>query len=744
MSVKPTIQRFSVFCLAILVLSIASVCVAQTCEDYSDFIHVIGALHRENNGPSGAISTVMAKSGNTICTSAGSYISLIDVSAPETPVLQDWVRLWDNSVWDEIRGMAFFGDYVLVNSNSFFTVVQVDNIAEPTVVGVLPLDNSGGGGDIAFSGTLALVARGNAGVAVIDLSDPSSPDHLMTIPQGGSISNLTISGEHLFITDAGPVLNIFNISDPLMPFLEGSTPLIASGSDVVIDGNLALVCHGYNGGLELIDITTMSAPLSIGSLLLPDEPNHIDVAGNSAVLGCYDGQLVVVDIQTPANPELTARFPVPGYGSALTAAGDLVFLASDWTILTVVDLGNRTNAPTTAELGQIQAFSVLDVVDDRAYVGEGKTFRIFDVSTPSSPFSLGEVSVAGNIKDIDVVGNIAYVGDDFAGLHLIDVSAPTAPSVMGEAYIPGYFEGLDVAGNYVYLACEQIGVTVVDASNPADPYIIAWVGTADEADDIQVVGTTAYVADSQGGLHILDVSNPNDPVLLGLTGVPDGIHSLAVAGTTVFAGSYNGLWSIDVSNPARPEILDYEAAVLDAGSIVLSGTNAYVNQGRGGAAVVDVSDPAAMLLLGATAGSEQTGYQDYGNNDIANAGDYVFYIDRGVMVISPLQCGSSAAAGGPQIMAVPVVLMQNFPNPFNPSTTIAFELAQEQPVSLRIYDLQGRLVRTLADGEMTGAGPHQATWQGKDGAGQTVAAGIYLYELVTPTVQQVRRMTLIK
>jgi len=69
------------------------------------------------------------------------------------------------------------------------------------------------------------------------------------------------------------------------------------------------------------------------------------------------------------------------------------------------------------------------------------------------------------------------------------------------------------------------------------------------------------------------------------------------------------------------------------------------------------------------------------------------------------------------------------PNPFNPRTTLAFELAGKQQVTLQIHDAAGRLVRTLLH-ESRAAGKHAVPWDGKDEAGRSLASGVYYVSLV--------------
>jgi len=96
----------------------------------------------------------------------------------------------------------------------------------------------------------------------------------------------------------------------------------------------------------------------------------------------------------------------------------------------------------------------------------------------------------------------------------------------------------------------------------------------------------------------------------------------------------------------------------------------------------------------------------------------------------------------PQFSGV-AALRQNVPNPFNPSTTIAFALTQSSHVSLKVYDLAGRLVRVLAEDDRP-AGDYTVKWDGKDGSGHAAASGVYFYQLETGATVLSRRMTLMK
>lgn len=89
------------------------------------------------------------------------------------------------------------------------------------------------------------------------------------------------------------------------------------------------------------------------------------------------------------------------------------------------------------------------------------------------------------------------------------------------------------------------------------------------------------------------------------------------------------------------------------------------------------------------------------------------------------------------------LLGQNYPNPFNPETTIRFQLPESQQVALRIYDIQGRLVRVLAAHTFE-AGEHQLRWDGRNDQGVSVASGVYFYRFQAGEYIQTKKMMLMR
>lgn len=103
----------------------------------------------------------------------------------------------------------------------------------------------------------------------------------------------------------------------------------------------------------------------------------------------------------------------------------------------------------------------------------------------------------------------------------------------------------------------------------------------------------------------------------------------------------------------------------------------------------------------------------------------------------------SVANTDEDIDSLPKVTSKIYPNPFNPETTISFNIPKPGKVNLSIYNIKGQLVKTLLD-EETSAGTHSLVWNGKDERGKSVASGIYFSKIKTDADIQTKKMLLMK
>lgn len=120
-------------------------------------------------------------------------------------------------------------------------------------------------------------------------------------------------------------------------------------------------------------------------------------------------------------------------------------------------------------------------------------------------------------------------------------------------------------------------------------------------------------------------------------------------------------------------------------------------------------------------------------------------LKKGTYAFFVLEWGDiSVSVEFPNIVPDQFSLDQNYPNPFNPSTTIKFHVPSQSPVTIKIFDIVGREIRTLIGGTPYKAGNHEVVWDGKDNAGATVSTGTYFYRMDADKFSVTRKMMVLK
>jgi hypothetical protein len=92
---------------------------------------------------------------------------------------------------------------------------------------------------------------------------------------------------------------------------------------------------------------------------------------------------------------------------------------------------------------------------------------------------------------------------------------------------------------------------------------------------------------------------------------------------------------------------------------------------------------------------------------------------------------------------VDFTLSQNYPNPFNPVTAIHYDLPEDALVNITIYDMMGRIVKTMVNAQQN-AGYKSVIWDATNNAGQPVSAGLYLYTIQAGAFRQTKKMVMLK
>jgi hypothetical protein len=330
-----------------------------------------------------------------------------------------------------------------------------------------------------------------------------------------------------------------------------------------------------------------------------------------------------------------------------------------------------------------------------AYFGSGTALVVADVSTPSTPHVVGDVTLPDFIDGVAVSGGYAYVADYEGGLRVIDVSTPSAPVEVGSYDTPGYAIGVAVAGSYAYVADYEGGLRVIDVSTPSAPVEVGYVGTPGHALGVAVADGYAYVAAGYEGLRVIDVSTPSTPVEVGLVDTPGYARGVAVAGDHAYVAAHGaGLRVIDVSTPSAPVEVGFVGTPGEANDVAVSGGYAYVADDD--LRVVDVSTPSAPVEVGFVDSPGDA-------HGVAVAGAYAYVAAHdGLRVIdvstpsSPVEVGSYDTPG--YAIGVAVAGSYAYVAASNAGLRVIDVSTPSEPVEVGSYDTPGYAIGVAVAG----------------------------------------------
>jgi hypothetical protein len=477
---------------------------------------------------------------------------------------------------------------------------------DPQAVGRWPGFNRDAVLDICLSGNRAYLAAEQAGLIIMDVTDPSHRVRLGSIDTGGSTARVLLRETTAFVTDGNEGLQMFDVGDAQNGRRLGALRM-AHASALALAGEMAAVTTGTNG-LALIDISNVREPKLLGSIGLTNSTGDVvgaydvSLSGDYALVACDFFGLRIVDIRNPAEPVLVASLPALT-ASRIVVQGNRAFMVGYFLkALKVLDISDPLNI---RELGQYKVpggASALAVSGSRAFIGhapEGTT--IVDFSDPTHLVRIGTNVPTANAQALTVANEIIYSGD-YYGSFAWDLSNPAKPQFLGadEAQIGNAFN-VAINGDIAYLADFFGGFQIIDIHDSSNPVRLANMDFPGYEWDVKVTNKIAYIAAGQTGLAIVDVADPAQPKTIGQYGQLTNVFkalTVTVRDNTAFVGDFNQLVIIDVNTPASPKKL---AAFPTSGlvlSVALEDNLAFVAGDQGFMRVLDIANLKAPKTIG--------------------------------------------------------------------------------------------------------------------------------------------------
>jgi hypothetical protein len=436
-------------------------------------------------------------------------------------------------------------------------------------------------------------------------------------------------------------------------------------------------------------------------------PVEVEVAGDWAfVLSAYSG-LTTVNVADPAAPIVADSIEIPEGLCEAVVSGNWLYLCGDGGLGSVDVTDPAHPLPgsgyTPEAAGEISGIALSG--DHLFAVGYLPHLYVLDVRDPHAIAPAGSLAVSGSPIDVVVAGDRAFVSNSSPpGLAVYDVRDPVHPVHETTVPAPEICAFLTVVGDRLYAGAGPAGLHVFDISSPSSPVVLSTTDTPAFCHGTEISGDHAFAFDDVGGLRVLEVLQRR-------------VDTLDNVGQSLPA-------PLPVQAIAGPEITEVRLLATQEGDVTweISATDGLHWQPiTPDGAWHAVEHPGLALLWRSTHLYTQAGVNPTVTEVLLEWNDVG--LDAGDIGTMP---GALALHGAA-------------PNPFRTSTRIAFDLPAATAARLEVYDVTGRLVRTLASGELP-AGRHRSAWSGRDDRGRPVAGGIYFVRLQAGDRELTRRV----
>lgn len=519
-----------------------------------------------------------------------------------------------------------------------------------------------------------------------------------------------------------------------------------------------LYVFAYSNGLELVETFGPLPPLD-------NDEYNISTIGNSSTLISADGYYWDISDVNNIVQYQNWRDDHYYYRSKPTMIGDHYIKPNKEYGLVIVDFSDIQNPEIIYDLNSYQNYVGIEIIDNTLLDVAYPKLKMFDLSVSENIQEIPENNnrdwntyfynflstedklLLVNEEDLTIlntengvanpefcstvelgaIGQIATYDDYFYNvdgeslqMQITDISQPENPEIVGSvnvneimyAPISSY-----VVDHYLLLVNEFLRVSIYDLSNPVTPehlssfscntlqgtQHIANKAKFEVKDNILYASYINYLAVNQNYLSdifVYDITDIQNWLLLNtITSDVEYSNDIEVVGDYLYS----------VSKEREAQIYMYQLDGLGGFSLLASYTSDICTQSQ----VTDFDVFNGKLYL----------CQEY----VLSCFDILYYTENDSFEIVPSN----------EISAY------NYPNPFNPETTISYELTNKGNVSVDIYNLKGQKVKTLFS-ESQEAGKHSLVWRGDNDAGKQVSSGTYLYRVKSSNDEIVKKMLMLK
>ncbi len=685
------------------------------------------------------------------------------------------IKRISGGTWNSAEAIAIEGDFAYIaDEDRGICILDISNPISPTELALFRYTPIIYG--IETDEDLVYIA-GEEGLVVVDATNPLEPQLLSRFRDIGELRGIVVSGGKAYIARGRNGIAIADISNPEDIRILGELDTPGFSINVSKGENHLYVADRY-GGLRIVDVQNPEDPLEVAFLEPEGETRDVTLAGNSAFLA--ETEVVShVDIENPENPARLNTLPLNQPAMTISNNDEYIYAGVMTEGLLAISATDDLEI-----VGRFSRGSPVDMAlkDSTVFtVNRSSQLLVIDINDPNDMFEIGQYGNQIDFSAVSIFGDQVYFSTYPIGVIAYDISNPFEPEMIWRD--PLYSDrtigrDLIIQDEYIYVVekVEHNGrMRIGKLDNPTDSI---WISEMyiDDPERMHLDNETLYVTSEDHHFStIYDVSDPYDPRETGRISTPDGRwnYDIFVRDDIAFiVTERSGLVVKNISDPLHVrDIGSYETENLPNG-VVIRDDFAFLACDRS-FEIVDISNPREIVRVGICElpGSPReidlvdnvafvsclfrglyiVNIENFDNPfiigyyntpgvavDVSISGNNAILADHTNFAI--FDCSEALGISKYETPTQPASfnLFAAYPNPFNSTTTINYELPNPGNISIKVYNPAGIKIDDLVDGYRQ-AGFHSV----EIGAGGFVS-GLYFVTLENGEKMMTQRIILLK
>jgi len=645
-----------------------------------------------------------------------------------------------------------------------------------------------------------LYVAADDGLYIIDITDINSPKLKSYFPTTSKCSSVDLQINKIFLVESLAGMHIIDSSelDRLTLVTTFKPDSLRNLSKVCVKDSLAYLCDS-KGSLSIVNIKQISNPYiqSVQNFSFRYHPTSIALKGNYVFVGTEEsnnviasGKLFVVNVSEPSSPKIEKSYGIPGdwYSAAtdILILDSLLFMSYTNDVIRGVEVYNISTLPSPKLINSLSYgmnntiitatnYSI-SLTNGLLFVSEGNNgvtaHNVADLSKVNKVISY---QTNARINELISKGNVLYAACGDSGFKLFDYSSlPVIKNISKplNRIHNGSTYSVSVQDSLAFLAC-RVGGAGIQVYSLKDGNTYSEIGSnyEGEGNKIIVKGNYAYLASRFYGLYVFDISLPTNPKKIFNSEFNISGNDLFIHDSFCYlATSNNGIIEYDISkNEAVKEVrrIKVDGNALNA---IVKDNILLVAVGSKGIQITSLTNVEQSIIFNENFSNirrivvdknylfvvdDNKGLLVYDIKDVFHPIEAAFHklnmIATNVLVVNDLVFLSQGDGGfsvyknlissnieDRKNIPHEYSLSQNFPNPFNPETTISYSIPKSEHVTLKVFDVLGREVSTIVD-EYKQAGAYKANFNASG-----LVSGVYFYQLSAGSYVQTKKLVLLK